>query len=164
MRHFKLYPDNHWVWIDCWIWNTKEQMYAKAENKPFNYDAISKMGTYLHFKNDTMSGKIGDLHFYKASIGGGIVSHEIAHAVFGYLRLRKRLARMTVIPFEYKREPDYIFKTSVALSEEAFCLLAGNMNRQFWSRFHRQKKTCGQHTLYAFAPILKSLKKLRWPK
>lgn len=158
-RHFKLYPDNHWTWIQVHVWKDQAEMWSKCGLPNPKFEAISMMGTAVNENDDTMTGRIGMVHFYYDRVGSGIVTHELCHVAHGYFRLRRRMRKKFEIKNRNKKR-----HTDASNVEESFCLLIGNLESQFWSNWFRQRKKSGQHTKYYFDPLPKSAKKVTWKK
>ena len=69
--------------------------------------------------------KVGTLHFMEETLGSGVVSHELLHAVFWWAERQNQLG---LIPDNDTPEV-----------EEMLCLELGDLVAKFWTEFYRKE-------------------------
>jgi hypothetical protein len=148
LKQFKIYPDNHWVWIEVFIHHSQKAMVKFVDDPALkDFHGLSRGGyTVKIHKNgsESLTGQIGELHFHRGAMGAGTVSHESTHATFRYFQHR---LRFKLKPMSKKSGRD------VSSWEENFCWVLGNIANQIYRHYWGKRKQIKPQFKCWFPPI-----------
>lgn len=124
---FHVYPaSRHSFYFTVNIWPTKTAMRQHCFWITGNFDAASTGLSTTRYPQARQTKEIGQVNFYRRSIGAGLVAHELLHSVIRWLQL-----------LNLSEDSFHIKAGRASESEELMCGALHRMVIDFWDCYYR---------------------------